>query len=215
MKHKDSRKKIVKERRLYPSTNRKYTLNDISNWIKYGLQLGVIKRSGEKEDVEMMMKWIDMLDKGNINVQFKIGMYRNMERQLESVRQCRIRKHNFLNNLSEVCKLLNIKETETYVDKVNDITERLIELHQQRFELDKKIMEVDMEFSNINSFIKSENGINTFELVVNSNYKNKDAYLERLSNLGFIPMKEYEEIKEYLWIEKKKNRQSYQLPQWM
>lgn len=68
MKHKDSRKKIVKERRLYPSTNRKYTLNDISNWIKYGLQLGVIKKSGEKEDVEMMMKWIDMLDKGNINV---------------------------------------------------------------------------------------------------------------------------------------------------
>ena len=86
---------------------------------------------------------------------------------------------------------------------------------QNRVELDKKIMEVDMEFSNINSFIKSENGINTFELVVNSNYKNKDAYLERLSNLGFIPLKEYEEIKEYLWIEKKKNRQSYQLPQWM
>lgn len=69
MKKKIVRKKGITERKLYPSTNRKYTLNDISNWVKYGLKLGVIKRSGEKEDVEMIMKWIDMLDKGNINVQ--------------------------------------------------------------------------------------------------------------------------------------------------
>ena len=62
------RKKGITERNLYPKTNRKYTLNDISNWVKYGLQLGVIRKSGKKEDVEMIMKWIDMLDKGNINV---------------------------------------------------------------------------------------------------------------------------------------------------
>ena len=68
MKYRNSKKKRVTERKLYPNTNRKYTLNDISSWVKYGLKLGVIKRSGEKEDVEMIMKWIDMLDKGNINV---------------------------------------------------------------------------------------------------------------------------------------------------
>ena len=60
--------KQISERNLYPKTKRVYNLNDISNWVKYGLKLGVIKRGGEKEDVEMIMKWIDMLDKGNINV---------------------------------------------------------------------------------------------------------------------------------------------------
>ena len=60
--------KSVNETRLYPQSKRVYTLNDLSKWIKYGIQLGVIKRSGEKEDLEMIIKWIDMLDKGNINV---------------------------------------------------------------------------------------------------------------------------------------------------
>ena len=60
--------KSVNERKLYPQSKRVYTLNDLSKWIKYGIQLGVIKRSGEKEDLEMIIKWIDMLDKGNINV---------------------------------------------------------------------------------------------------------------------------------------------------
>ena len=60
--------KSVNERRLYPQSKRVYTLNDLSKWVKYGIQLGVIKRSGEKEDLEMIIKWIDMLDKGNINV---------------------------------------------------------------------------------------------------------------------------------------------------
>lgn len=60
--------KSVTERKLYPSTQRKYTLNDLSKWVKYGMQLGVIKKGGEKENLEMIMKWIDMLGKGNINV---------------------------------------------------------------------------------------------------------------------------------------------------
>lgn len=60
--------KSVTERKLYPPTQRKYTLNDLSKWMKYGMQLGVIKKSEEKEDLEMIMKWIDMLGKGNINV---------------------------------------------------------------------------------------------------------------------------------------------------
>ncbi len=60
--------KSISERRLYPKSQRVYTLNDLSKWIKYGISLGIIKRSGEKEDLDMIMKWIDMLDKGNINV---------------------------------------------------------------------------------------------------------------------------------------------------
>lgn len=61
-------RKTIKERKLYPNANRKYTLNDISRWVKYGISIGVIKKSSDKEDIEMIMKWIDMLDKGNINV---------------------------------------------------------------------------------------------------------------------------------------------------
>ena len=60
--------KSISERRLYPKSQRVYTLNDLSKWVKYGISLGIIKRSGEKEDLDMIMKWIDMLDKGNINV---------------------------------------------------------------------------------------------------------------------------------------------------
>ena len=59
--------KGLKERKLY-SSNRVYNLNDISRWVKYGLELGVIKRSSEKEDVEMIMKWIDMLGNKKFNV---------------------------------------------------------------------------------------------------------------------------------------------------
>lgn len=62
------KKKILKERQLYGKSGRVYNLNDISKWVKYGIQLGVIKRSGEKEDIEMIMKWIDMLDNGKFNV---------------------------------------------------------------------------------------------------------------------------------------------------
>ena len=60
--------KSISERNLYPKSKRVYTLNDLSKWVKYGISLGVIKRSGEKEDLEIIMKWIDMLDRGNINL---------------------------------------------------------------------------------------------------------------------------------------------------
>ena len=62
----NNKKELITERKLYPKSKRVYNLNDISKWVKYGIQLGVIKKSGEKEDIEMVMKWIDMLDKGNI-----------------------------------------------------------------------------------------------------------------------------------------------------
>lgn len=59
----------INERQLYSnSVQRKYTLQDLSKWIKYGISIGVISKDNSKENVDNIMKWIDVLDKGNINV---------------------------------------------------------------------------------------------------------------------------------------------------
>lgn len=50
------------------SVKRKYTLNDLTKWINYGLKLGVIKRSNDEKNIDAVMKWIELLDKNNINV---------------------------------------------------------------------------------------------------------------------------------------------------
>jgi len=142
-------------------------------------------------------------------------MYREMKRQLESVRHLKMRKHNFLKQLNEISYLINIRETDVFVDKVNDITDKLINLHYEKSDLEKKILEVDMEFSNINNFIKEENNIDIFDLVINSDAKDKSSYLEKLNEVGLVSVKEYETIKEFLWNEDKRRRQSYQLPKWI
>ena len=142
-------------------------------------------------------------------------MYTKMERQLESVRKLKMRKHNFLKQLNEISYLINIRETDVFVDKVNDITDKLINLHYEKSDLEKKILEVDMEFSNINNFIKEENNIDIFDLVINSDAKDKSSYLEKLNEVGLVSVKEYETIKEFLWNEDKRRRQSYQLPKWI
>lgn len=138
-----------------------------------------------------------------------------MERQLESVRKLKMRKHNFLKQLNDISYLLNIDNTDVYVDKVEEITNRLIELYNQKSDIDRKILEVDVEFSNINNHIKSENNIDVFDLVVNSKIKDKNSYLEKLNSVGIVSMVEYERIKEFLWNENKRKKQSYQLPKWM
>lgn len=138
-----------------------------------------------------------------------------MERQLESVRKLKMRKHNFLKQLNEMSYLLNIEDTDVYVDKVNDITERLINLFQQKSDIERKILEVDIEFSNINNFIKEENNIDVFDLVVNSSIKDKNRYLDKLNEIGLVSVKEYENIKDFIWNENKRKKQSYQLPKWM
>lgn len=142
-------------------------------------------------------------------------MYTKMERQLESVRKLKMRKHNFLKQLNEMSYLLNIEDTDVYVDKVNEITERLINLFQQKSDIERKILEVDIEFSNINNFIKEENNIDVFDLVVNSSIKDKNRYLDKLNEIGLVSVKEYENIKDFIWNENKRKKQSYQLPKWM
>lgn len=138
-----------------------------------------------------------------------------MERQLESVRKLKMRKHNFLKQLNDMSYLLNIEDTDVYVDKVNEITERLINLFQQKSDIERKILEVDIEFSNINNFIKEENNIDVFDLVVNSSIKDKNRYLDKLNEIGLVSVKEYENIKDFIWNENKRKKQSYQLPKWM
>lgn len=63
------RNELIKERVLKNDFTKIYTLKDISKWVEYGLKNGMIKRSGEREDVELMMKWIDLLGKGGKNIQ--------------------------------------------------------------------------------------------------------------------------------------------------
>ena len=138
-----------------------------------------------------------------------------MELQLESVRKLKIRKHKFISQLNEIGYLINIGDIEPYVNKANELTEELIKLQHQKWDIDKKILEVDVEFSNINKFIKEENNINIIDLVVNSEIKDKNSYLEKLNDIGLVTAKEYEDIKEYLWNNVKKRKQSYNLPKWM
>ena len=138
-----------------------------------------------------------------------------MEIQLESVRKYKMRKHQFLNQLNDVSFLINISDTQSYVKLANELTDKLIELQHQKFDIEKKILEVDVEFSNINRHIKEENNINIFDLVVNSKIKDKNSFLEKLNSVGMVSVKEYEDVKDYLWNENKRKRQSYQLPKWM
>ena len=138
-----------------------------------------------------------------------------MEIQLESVRKLKMRKHNFLKQLNDISYLLNIDNTEVYINKANELTDKLINLQQQKFDIERKILEVDVEFSNINKFMREENNIDVFDLVVNSKIKDKNSFLDKLNSVGMVSGKEYEDIKDYIWNENKRKRQSYQLPKWM
>lgn len=57
---------ILHERVLRNDYTQMYSLNDISKWVEYGVRKGVIKKSREKEDVELIMKWIDLLNKKKV-----------------------------------------------------------------------------------------------------------------------------------------------------
>ena len=60
----------LRERVMRNDFKKIYSLDDVSRWINYCLKIGVVNKGKEKEEVEMMMKWIDLLGKGgkNINV---------------------------------------------------------------------------------------------------------------------------------------------------
>ena len=58
---------LIRERVLRSDFKKIYTLRDISRWVEYGLKNGMIKKGGDKEDVEMIIKWVDLLGKGGKN----------------------------------------------------------------------------------------------------------------------------------------------------
>jgi len=59
---------MLRERVLKNDFKRVYSLSDISKWVEYGIRNGVVSRSSKKEDVELLMKWIDLLGKGGKNI---------------------------------------------------------------------------------------------------------------------------------------------------
>lgn len=60
--------KTIHERVLRNDFSKLYTLKDVSQWIEYGIRHGLVRKSPKKEDVEMMMKWIDLLGKKKIDI---------------------------------------------------------------------------------------------------------------------------------------------------
>nr|WP_314865666.1 hypothetical protein [uncultured Flavobacterium sp.] len=58
----------VEESILNNKVKKLYNLKDISKWLNYGFNIGVIKKSNKKEDIELLYKWIDILGNKNIEV---------------------------------------------------------------------------------------------------------------------------------------------------
>jgi len=60
---------LIKERVLKNDFSKVYTLRDISKWVEYGFKNKMIRRGDKKEDIELVIKWIDLLGKGGKNFQ--------------------------------------------------------------------------------------------------------------------------------------------------
>ena len=60
---------LIKERVLKNDFSKVYTLRDISKWVEYGFKNKMIRRGDNKEDIELVIKWIDLLGKGGKNFQ--------------------------------------------------------------------------------------------------------------------------------------------------
>lgn len=59
---------MLRERVLKNDFKKIYSLSDISKWVEYGIKNGLVKRSSKREDIELLMKWIDLLGKGGKNI---------------------------------------------------------------------------------------------------------------------------------------------------
>lgn len=60
---------LIRERVLKNDYSKVYTLRDISKWLEYGFKNKMIRRGNKKEDIELVIKWIDLLGKGGKNFQ--------------------------------------------------------------------------------------------------------------------------------------------------
>lgn len=59
---------VIQERVLKNDYTKLYTLEDLTKWIDWGLRKNIIKKSNEKEDIELLMKWIDLLGKKSFDL---------------------------------------------------------------------------------------------------------------------------------------------------
>lgn len=70
-------KKVILERVLKGDYRKVYSLEEIWKWIMWGLKKGIIKRSKEKDNIENIMKWIDLLGRSRfVNLEDKKVKYR-------------------------------------------------------------------------------------------------------------------------------------------
>ena len=53
--------KLIKERVMKGDMKKVYSLEEIWKWIMWGLKKGIIKRDNDKDNIENIMKWIDLL----------------------------------------------------------------------------------------------------------------------------------------------------------
>lgn len=53
--------KLIKERVMKGDMKKVYNLEEIWKWIMWGLKKGIIKRDNDKDNIENIMKWIDLL----------------------------------------------------------------------------------------------------------------------------------------------------------
>ena len=57
----DKLEDILFERVIKGDFRKVYSLEEIWRWIMWGLKKGIIKKSKDKESIENIMKWIDLL----------------------------------------------------------------------------------------------------------------------------------------------------------
>ena len=52
---------LIRERVMKSDYRKVYSLEEIWKWIMWGLKKGIIKRDNDKDNIENIMKWIDLL----------------------------------------------------------------------------------------------------------------------------------------------------------
>ena len=60
--------KVIEERVLKQDYRKLYTFEDLTKWIEWGLRKNIIQKSNKKEDIELLMKWIDLLGRKSFDL---------------------------------------------------------------------------------------------------------------------------------------------------
>lgn len=190
--------KKLNERNLLKKVERKYSLRDISKWLEYGFNIGVIKKSSEKEDVEMIMKWIDKLKDSDFNVQKLSSMYRKDFNVLELKRKLNLNKKKFVKDLNDIFYVLNIDSKNNYLSEFEGLMDNMINCGIQLEKVREEMENLDKEFEGLKKSIVFKENIDLREKLMGFGNR-KNEILDGLYNSGFIGNEEWEKLKEYFW----------------